>query len=139
MRKVLAAMLMLSSLASAIPLVGANPVPDFKHTSAYAASYVALVILVIAIVDSAVFLVGRKKVTKQSLLYFLALSYWVTYLVTAIYGGTYSVAIAIGSRITAFGYGVMAVTYLTMAFTLVAIAYSGYLLGKRLKGHQSPL
>ena len=139
MRKVLAVMLMLSSLASALPLVGANPVPDFRHTSAYAASYVALIILVIATVDSAIFLVRRRKVTKQSFLCLLALSYWVTYLVTAIYGGTYSVATAIGSRITAFGYMTMAVTYLTMAFTLVAIAYSGYLLGKRLKGHQSPL
>jgi len=139
MRKVLAVMLMLSSLASALPLVGANPVPDFRHTSAYAASYVALIILVIATVDSAIFLVRRRKVTKQSFLCLLALSCWVTYLVTAIYGGTYSVATAIGSRITAFGYMTMAVTYLTMAFTLVAIAYSGYLLGKRLKGHQSPL
>jgi len=139
MRKVLAVDLMLFCLASAIPLVSANPVPGFRQTSAYAASYVALVILVMAIADSAIFLVRRKKVTKQSLLYLLASSCWVTYLMTAIYGGTYSVTIAIGNRITAFGYITMAVTYLTMAVTLVAIAYSGYLIGKRLKSNQSPL
>ncbi len=116
---------------SAIPLVSANPVPDFKHTSAFVASHVALVILVVAIVDSAIFLVRRKKLAKQGLLYLSALSCWVTYLVTRIYGGTYSVATAIGNRITAFGFVAIAVTYLTMAVTLVAIAYSGYLIGKR--------
>jgi len=51
-----------------LPLVSANPVPDFKHTSAYAASNVALVILLIAIASSAIFLVRRKRLIKQSLL-----------------------------------------------------------------------
>ncbi len=72
MRKVLVIELMLLCLlfclTSIIPLVNANPVPDFKHTSAYATSYVALIILIIVIVDSVIFLVRRKKVTKQSLL-----------------------------------------------------------------------
>ncbi|HLN45803.1 MAG TPA: hypothetical protein VK209_08865 [Candidatus Sulfotelmatobacter sp.] len=139
MRKVLALMLMLFCLASTIPLVYANPIPDFKHTSAYAAVYVAFFILVIAIIDSAIFLVRRKKVTKQSFLYLLALSFWEIYVVTIIYGGTYSIAIAIGNRITVFGYVTMIITYSTMIVTLIAIVYSGYLINKRLKSNQSPL
>ena len=124
-------MLLLFWLASTVPLVTANPVPDFKHTSAYSASYVALIISIAAIASSAIFLVRRKKVTKESLLYLLALSCWVSYFVTAIYGGTYSVAVAIGHKITGFGYVTMVIIYLTMIITLIAIAYSGYLIIKR--------
>ncbi len=143
MRKVLALMLMLFCLLfyliSTIPLVNANPVPDFNHTSAYAASYVALVILVIAIIDSAIFLARRRKFTKQSLLYLLVLSCWETYIVAANYSGTYHVIIAIGNKITTSGYIIMAITYSTMIVTLVAIVYSGYLISKRLKSNQNHL
>lgn len=134
MRKVLAVMLMLFCSILALPLVSANPVPGFKHTSAYAASYVALIILVIVIADFAIFSVRRRRITKQSLLYLSAFSCWVSYLATTIYGGTYYVMIAIGPRITPFGYISIAITYITMATTLVAIGYSGiYLMRRRSK------
>jgi len=125
MRKVLAVLLMLFCLMLALPLVSANPVPDFKHTSAFAASYVALVILLIAIASSAIFLVRRKKLIKQSLLYLLALSCWVAFLIVTIYGSTHYLA--------EFGYVTYAITYMTMAATIVAITYSGYLIIRRAK------
>ena len=133
MRKVLALMLMLFVLASAVPLVGANPAPGFKNTSAFAASYIALVIFLVVIANSVVFLIRRKKVAAQSLLYLLALSCWVSYFVIAIYGGTYSVTEAIGRRLTEFGYVTLAINYTTMIVTSVAIAYSGYLIIRRKK------
>jgi len=134
MRKVLAVMLMLFCSISALPLVSANPVPSFKDTSAYAASYVALIILVIVIADFAIFSVRRRRLTKQSLLYLSVFSCWVSYLVTVIYGSTYPIMIAIGPRITTFGYISIAITYITMAITLVAIGYSGiYLIRIRSK------
>lgn len=133
MRKVLAVMLMLFCLISALPLVSANPV-NIKHTSAYAASYVALIILVIVIADFAIFSVRRKKLTKQSLLYLSAFSCWVSYLTIVIYGSTYPFMIALGPRITTFGYISIAISYITMAITLVAIGYSGiYLIRRRSK------
>ena len=132
MRKVLAVMLMLFCAILALPLASANfdSVP-FKHTSAYAASYVALIILVIVIADFAIFSVRRKSLTKQSLLYLLAFSCWVSYLAITIYGGYFFIMITIGPRITAFGYITIAITYITMATTLVAIGYSGIYLVKR--------
>jgi hypothetical protein len=135
MRKVLAVMLMLFCLISALPLVSANPIePYFKHTSAYAASYVALIILVIVIADFAIFSVRRKKLTKQSLLYLSVFSCWVSYLAIVIYGSTYPIMIALGPRITTFGYISIAISYITMATTLVAIGYSGiYLIRRRSK------
>src|SRR5665647_1832255 len=128
MRKVLAVMLMLFCSILALPLVSANPIePYFTHTSAYAASYVALIILVIVIADFAIFSVRRRKLTKQSLLYLSVFSCWVSYLAITIYGGT-------GWRITAVGYISIAISYITMATTLVAIGYSGiYLIRRRSK------
>lgn len=101
MRKVLAVMLMLFCSILALPLVSANfdQVPAFKYTSAYAASYVALIILVIVIADFAIFSVRRKRFTKQSLLYLLAFSCWVSYLAITIYGGIFSIMIALGPRL----------------------------------------
>lgn len=135
MRKVLAVMLMLFCSILALPLVSANfdSVP-FKHTSAYSASYVALIILVIVIADFAIFSVRRKRLTKQNLLYLSAFSCWVSYLAITIYGGFFSIMIAQGPRITTFGYISIAISYITMATTLVAIGYSGiYLIRRRSK------
>ena len=135
MRKVLAVMLMLFCSILALPLVSANfdSVP-FKNTSAYSASYVAITILVIVIADFVIFIVRRRRLTKQSLLYLLAFSCWVSYLAITIYGGLFVVIIALGPRITAFGYITIAITYITMATTLVAIGYSGiYLIRRRSK------
>lgn len=132
MRKVLAVMLMLFCLISALPLVSANPIGGFRDTSAYASSYVALIILVIVVVDFAIFLVRRKKFTKQSFLYLSAISCWISYLAILIYGSTYFFMIALGPRITTYGYIYLSITYITMATTLVAIAYSGiYLIRRR--------
>jgi len=60
-KKLLALMLLLFWLASTVSLVTANPVPDFKHTSAYSASYVALIISIAAIASSAIFFGKEKK------------------------------------------------------------------------------
>jgi hypothetical protein len=108
-----------------LPVVSANPSPGFPHTPAYAASYVALIILVMVIADFAVFLVRRKRLIKQSLFYLLALSCWVAFFIVTIYGGTH--------YITEFGYVTYAITYMTMAATIVAITYSGYLIIRRAK------
>jgi hypothetical protein len=124
MKKVLASLLMLFCSISVLPLLSANPIPDFKDPPSYAASFVALTLLVMVIASFAVFLIRRKGLIKQSLLYLLALSCWVAY---------FAVAIAIGRRITQFGYITYAITYITMATTLVAIAYSGYLIRRRTK------
>jgi hypothetical protein len=142
MRKVLAIMLMLFCSSLSLPLVSANfdSVP-FKHTSAYSASYVALIILVIMIADFAIFVVRRRRLTKQSLLYLSAFSCWVSYFAITIYGGLYSIMIALGPKITAFGYITLAIGYITMAVTLVAIGYSGiYLIRRRgkLASRQEP-
>ena len=124
---------MLFCLMLTLPLVSANPSPGFKHSSAYAASYVALIILVIVIADFAVFLVRRKRLIKQSFSYLLALSCWVAFLIVTIYGSTYYITIAIGKRVTEFGYVTYTITYMTMAATIVAITYSGYLIIRRAK------
>jgi hypothetical protein len=133
MKKVLAIMLMLFCFILELPLVSANPIGGFRSTPAYAASYVALIILVIVIADFAIFLVRRKKFTKQSLLYLITISCWISYLAILIYGSTYSILIALGQRITTFGYISITVTYITMAITLVSIGYSGYYLIRRSK------
>jgi hypothetical protein len=138
MRKVLALMLMLFVLASAVPLVGANPMPDFRHTPAYAASYIELVILFVAIVSFTIFLVRRKKVTMHSLLYLLTLSCTIAYMIVTIYGATYYIIVATGTkttgmRITEFGYIYFAISYTTMAITIVTFAFSVYWIIRRAK------
>jgi len=63
----------------------------------------------------------------------LALSCWVAFLIVTIYSSTYYITIAIGKRITEFGYVTYAITYITMGATIVAITYSGYLIIRKAK------
>ena len=134
MRKVLVFTLVLFCLTVALPLVSANPIPDFKHSSAYTYSYIALIILVITTGSLVVFMVRKKKITKLSLLYLLVFSCWISYLAIEIYSS--DLTVMIGKRITLFGYIVLPISYATMATTLLATAYSGYWTAKRLKGIQ---
>ncbi len=129
MRKVLAIVLVLFCLFLALPFVSANPYSPAQLQSELSPLYVALVLLAMSIFGSTIFLVRRKRVTKQSFLYLIVLSFWFSLL------AVYTVALAsyhfivfapqlIVLSMAAFG-------YMTMGITLLAIAYSGYLIRKK--------
>jgi hypothetical protein len=132
MRKVLVFTLVLFCLTVALPLVSANPVPDFKNSSAYTYSYIALIILVITTASLVVVMVRKKKITKLSFLYLSVFSCWISSFAIGIYSS--DLTVMIGKRITSFGYITLAISYATMATTLLTTAYSGYWINKRLKG-----
>ncbi len=130
MRKVLAALLMLFCLVSSIPLVRANPVGANEGISHL---YPVLVILIVALASSVIFLIRNKQHIKHGIIYLITLSCWISYTGVTIYGYSHFLITAIGSRITPFGYITMGVTYLSMSITIVAIAYSGFLIRKKSK------
>ena len=132
MNKVLALMLMLLCLITALPLASANPISD--HAAEEAANsrltfvYPAIIILSVALADSTIYLIRKKIINKHSLLYFTTLTLLISYLgfysqiLTSIHHSINDVSWnLVVNSVTIFGYITMAITFVSIADSVTYI------------------